>query len=421
MKHLYLIIAGISLLCAQAKAAETSDEWTLLGTGILTDGWVTPGILKPASMLDPADHTFEVQVYESTEKAGVYKLQSPWTSDKFPYLDYNANTTPCDIVIDASNPEFVKIDPQVSGFVHKEPTSKDYSDPFYIGTSGCYYIAEEGYTEADVIKYGFAATLTDGVITIPHPCHGSAASGANFGFNWSPDYNTVITLPKEEPVQTWTAAGELTFVDGFIYPGYLGDPEGHGWKLTYETNPDRPGCYRIPNPYRADDCPLLDFNRNTQNAYVTIDASDPECVLIIPQYSGFTDLYEGETYNFYIGNDAGYLNYAEGWSVDHLKEYLPQRLDKMEDGIITINKPLFGPHVVGFGVQWTDPVSGELISYPAKFIFPGAGASTADAFLTDEDTPAEWYNLNGMKVDCPTQNGIYIKVQGGKASKILVK
>ena len=37
-----------------------------------------------------------------------------------------------------------------------------------------------------------------------------------------------------------------------------------------------------------------------------------------------------------------------------------------------------------------------------------------------DDLEVEYYNLQGVKVDKPT-NGIYIKVQGSKASKVFIK
>ena len=36
------------------------------------------------------------------------------------------------------------------------------------------------------------------------------------------------------------------------------------------------------------------------------------------------------------------------------------------------------------------------------------------------NAPAEYFNLNGVRVDKP-ENGLYIKHQGGKATKVLVK
>ncbi|MBQ7854772.1 MAG: SusF/SusE family outer membrane protein [Muribaculaceae bacterium] len=47
-------------------------------------------------------------------------------------------------------------------------------------------------------------------------------------------------------------------------------------------------------------------------------------------------------------------------------------------------------------------------------------ASGVEGIETEENAPAVYYNLQGVKVANP-ENGVYIKVQGNKASKVLVK
>lgn len=40
--------------------------------------------------------------------------------------------------------------------------------------------------------------------------------------------------------------------------------------------------------------------------------------------------------------------------------------------------------------------------------------------LIDENSPAQFYNLQGVKIDNPDR-GLYIKIQNGKATKIIVQ
>ena len=47
-----------------------------------------------------------------------------------------------------------------------------------------------------------------------------------------------------------------------------------------------------------------------------------------------------------------------------------------------------------------------------------AGIATPDA---DENGVTEWYNLQGIRVNQPAEGGIYIKKQGSKTEKVLVK
>jgi hypothetical protein len=56
-----------------------------------------------------------------------------------------------------------------------------------------------------------------------------------------------------------------------------------------------------------------------------------------------------------------------------------------------------------------------------KLIFAVDSTSGVENFETeDANAPVEYYNLQGVKVTNPS-NGIFIKVQGNKASKVLVK
>ncbi|MCM1037492.1 MAG: immune inhibitor A [Bacteroides sp.] len=373
---IYTMLAMAALLSPTLAA----EEWNHLGTGTLLDGWVTPGIHYPTGEVNPANYVFEVEIYESAERAGVYKLASPWTSEKYPFLEYNSATTPHDIIIDATDPTFVRIEPQESGFVHKSPQSSNWSDPFYLGCMGSYY-ESEGNSVEDIKSYGFASTLEDGKINIK-ACFGRYSAflqTVDLGYQWStyPSGETVVTLPSENPA-VWIEKGEVTFVDGWITPGYLGNPEHHAWKVKYEEMEGTPGLYRLTDPWHAEGCPLRASNDCTTAAYLVVDATDPAVVIIEPQQAGFTDEIASETYNFFIGNDAGILYQQQLMSPDDIKQYFPKRCDALRDGIITIAKPLFGPNSQNVGVQWIDQLTGQPLPYGARIIFPGA-----------DDTPIE--------------------------------
>ncbi|MDE7351408.1 MAG: hypothetical protein K2N25_10085, partial [Muribaculaceae bacterium] len=50
----------------------------------------------------------------------------------------------------------------------------------------------------------------------------------------------------------------------------------------------------------------------------------------------------------------------------------------------------------------------------------GSGTSAVENVAIDENAPVEYYNLQGVRVANP-ENGLYIKRQGNKATKVLVK
>ena len=58
---------------------------------------------------------------------------------------------------------------------------------------------------------------------------------------------------------------------------------------------------------------------------------------------------------------------------------------------------------------------------PIKVVFDGQLAPAGvENVVVDENAPVEYYNLNGIRVANP-ENGIYIRRQGNKVSKVLVK
>jgi hypothetical protein len=52
--------------------------------------------------------------------------------------------------------------------------------------------------------------------------------------------------------------------------------------------------------------------------------------------------------------------------------------------------------------------------------YTSTGAAAIDSVTYDNNAETVYYNLNGLRVNTPAK-GIYVKVQGGKASKVLVK
>lgn len=422
VSFLLLMVAPCSAQMRKVRHHADVADWKLLGTGRMVDGWVTPG-LNPeyGSEYDPADYAFEVEVYESVATPGKYKLASPWTSDKFPFLSKNENKEAHDIIIDATDPNFVEVAAQVSGFVNVDKTRTNYSNPFYIGCAGTYFKTEEGYSKEDITNYNYNSTLKDGVITIVSPRFGKAASGNYFGYNWQGEYATVITLPAAAPAEQWAEAGKATFTDGFIVPGYLkGVPADHSWTVDVEESTEQAGVYRLVNPYTVDNCPLAVYNENTTPTYIKIDASDPELVVIEPQYSGFSNKFNGgDMINFFVGNDAG-VYVANGVSKDDLKKMssFEGKADVFKDGVITIKEPLYGKDAAfEFGYKWT---KGDVVlNYPATITFAKETGVKGIEVNAQHNGAEAVYDLQGVRVQNTAKPGLYIVRKGGKTFKML--
>ena len=422
VSFLLLMVAPCSAQMRKVRHHADVADWKLLGTGRMVDGWVTPGLNpEKGSEYDPADYAFEVEVYESVATPGKYKLASPWTSDKFPFLSKNENKEAHDIIIDATDPNFVEVAAQVSGFVNVDKTRTNYSNPFYIGCAGTYFKTEEGYSKEDITNYNYNSTLKDGVITIVSPRFGKAALGNDFGYNWQGEYATVITLPAAAPAEQWVAAGKATYTDGFIVPGYLkGVPADHSWTVDVEESSEQAGVYRLVNPYTAENCPLAVYNENATPTYIKIDASDPELVVIEPQYSGFSNKFNGgDMINFFVGNDAG-VYVANGVSKDDLKKMssFEGKADVFKDGVITIKEPLYGKDAAfEFGYKWT---KGDVVlNYPATIVIAKETGVKGIEINGLQNSTEAVYDLQGVRVQNTAKPGLYIVRKGGKTFKML--
>lgn len=102
-------------------------EWTERGQGIIVDGWITAMFNFEDKDGNPIPYdkiAWPFIVEESNVNPGLYRLKELWTNEDchFTYLNLNQNSTPTDILLDATNPNCVKLEPQYSGFTFKQQT-----------------------------------------------------------------------------------------------------------------------------------------------------------------------------------------------------------------------------------------------------------------------------------------------------------
>ncbi len=190
--------------------------WASLGEGSISDGFIYQFWSEPIP-------TWNVAMMESESTPGVFRLQNPYRSGNFPDADSSTDAPgdgPWNIVIDCSDPNFVIIEPQGTGFL--------VGTEQYIANAAGYYTtvddATKKLTKAQVIANGWndtydAATRT---ITINHPMI-SGDGGSNWtkvweaiagGANTNPQ-PAVIVLPAEGGAQAAQAkafkAGKISF------------------------------------------------------------------------------------------------------------------------------------------------------------------------------------------------------------------
>lgn len=127
------------------------SPWQSLGIGLWTDDILAP-------MFGGEAMTYEVEVKESTETPGLYRVIDAYSNNVYPFADDDCATPGSFFVVDATDPEGVYIPLQSLGF------DWGYGD-FAFCSWGYYYAAQ---TDLETAKdAGVLGTLVDGVISFP--------------------------------------------------------------------------------------------------------------------------------------------------------------------------------------------------------------------------------------------------------------
>jgi hypothetical protein len=175
------------------------------------------------------------------------------------------------------------------------------------------------------------------------------------------------------------------FQDGWIYPMFGVSADEYIYEVEVYESKTEPGVYRIMNPYGVDTEIGSYYNEDENDNAIDIDASDKDCICIVPQYSGFTSetVFGGE---FYLGNTEG-LYYSMGYTKNEVINLMYKNLGLTADAVftnyddelatITVPKPLLGyDDYENFGYSYNaeylqDAViwlpEDESASAPAKF------------------------------------------------------
>lgn len=230
------------------------------------------------------------------------------------------------------------------------------------------------------------------------------------------------------PAEGWVKYDTATFTDGWQISGYGEDPADYPYDVVVEKNtlPELEGAelYRIVNPY-GEGTPLFENNEdpNGGQGYIMFSLQLPEFVMAYPvTYSGLTDEQGAylncnlEGWGFIFGDQ---LLEKEDWTLDELIQALGlKEFSTYEKNLVTFNNCVFGTKQQPAATYtWRDQQGNPLI-FPSTLTFKGE-QNGVDNVAADFDSTVEYYNLQGMRVENPT-NGIYIKKENGKTFKVRV-
>lgn len=129
------------------------NPWQSLGTGLWTDAFV-------AGLFGLEVPTYAVEIMESTENPGLYRVMNPYSNSVYPYAEDDCAEDGMYVEVNATDPEGVYIAPQSIGFDWGEGAMGICS----IGG----YKLQTGGDFAALKENGELGVKKDGVITLPN-------------------------------------------------------------------------------------------------------------------------------------------------------------------------------------------------------------------------------------------------------------
>lgn len=206
----------------------------------------------------------------------------------------------------------------------------------------------------------------------------------------------------------WKSIGEGEFTDDLINSAYELEPETY--KVQIEENVNTPGYYRIVNPYgEAHSASAEGDHALDHNHYIYIHAEDPEKVYTENSLLGYEDEELG-----LAGISSEVKNMMADTEIDYEEEDLQPYYGTMVKNVITF--PEYSIWLTFSG----DPDSEYYanVNNAFRIVIPEVTA------ISEVEAPAEgqatYVNLQGMRVNRPA-NGLYIRLQGNKAVKTIVR
>lgn len=230
---------------------------------------------------------------------------------------------------------------------------------------------------------------------------GMALEESHFSFTYTPDENG-----------KWTSLG-LTDITNDILE-VINDEQPVEYKVELQQNNENPALYRLVNAHGAA------YPANTSEAdydsefnhYLTFDVSDPEDVKLIPAH-----VEKVLAAPVLVMSTADMLREA-GKQSSTVNSYR----GKFADGAITFpdegltlgcsNWTMFQDDLPAEGFVNTN-LSGKF-----RIAIPDTGGI---GDITADDVPAEYFSLQGIRLDCPARGTVVIERRGTAARKILVK
>ncbi len=219
----------------------------------------------------------------------------------------------------------------------------------------------------------------------------------------------------------WTTLPAKARFTDYIISNIYTDIDLGTYDVEVQQCDARPGYYRLVDPYaRATYNTLMPGTHGAHSHYIYLDATDPACVVLEESPIGMVLSQDGA---MRITSDA-YILVSQGLPKDAIA--YSKAAGTMVNGVITF--PATCKIYAGYNTEGMDSwyycnyktdAAGNVVDGDLRIDLSAATQSVAD-ISADIDTPAEYFNLQGVRITNPTI-GLYIRRSGDKTEKIFVK
>lgn len=215
----------------------------------------------------------------------------------------------------------------------------------------------------------------------------------------------IYCMPEEPGL--WKNIGTGRFTEDAVsgFGSEMGIPS---YDVQVEERTDKPGYYRIVNPYAQY---VKDYQGMTvhegHNHYLYFDATTPSQVMMPQMHTGITDEKLGDIYI----TSMAYEEMMQGKMRIEYAKYL----GKVDQGVICFPKESIGiklPSYYAGNIWWVNT------SESFGLRLPETGVNQVE---TADDTPVEYYDMQGMRLVSPTPGTICIVKRGAKFAKEVIQ
>lgn len=239
----------------------------------------------------------------------------------------------------------------------------------------------------------------------------------NLGLWFRTYYNAFIEVYVPVDPYTWEPFGTAIFEDGWVTPSFGLSASEYPIDVTVEKATNAAGVFRLKDPFVNS----ILMGAAAQEGAIVLDLSDPDCVLALPHY--FAGL-QRSGYDMYLFNGEGLLAELNDATKEQLKTLYEKELllpSTLEGKIATISNCYWWDNPrCDDGAGWNGVPYSEMVSKITfdKEVAEGAGVSNIT--VSDNEGAVRYFNLQGVEIARP-ESGIAVRVQGGKATKVLVR